>query len=498
MKYPVSILAVALLLAWSATAQPNTLAERELARSLDALLDDEPFENAFWGAIVMDAHSGIVIYERNPDKSFIPASNAKLYSTAAALQVLGPSFSYQTDLFAKGTVAGGVLEGHLVIRGSGDPTFGGRFHDDDRLHIFRTWADSLRRMGVGRIEGDIIGDPRIFDDAPLGRGWNWDDEPYWYSAEISGLSYNDNTIDVTVTARSQGQPAIVTWEPAGTGFVRMQNWTTTISRDSSVVNRYSRDRGTNHIVFESRMPEGSRVSPSVSITDPARYAAFVFMEELRRQGIEVTGTARSVSRRDAPIDYASGTTVRVARYTSVPLSEIVDVINKRSHNLWSEQLLKTVGALAPVDESLAHTGSAAMGIERSRRVWGTAGVDTSRIRLVDGSGLSRHNLVTPRMTASLLSYMWNHPDEPIRRAFIESLPVGGIDGTLSARLRAAGTRGNVRAKTGTLSGASALAGYVTTRRGQDLIFVMMANHYTTTAGTARGAQDRFLERLVAW
>lgn len=496
LQTPQILLAVCLFLVIPSSAQ--SLVHRELGRSLDALLDDEPFENAFWGAVVMDARTGELLYERYADKSFVPASNAKLYSTAAALAVLGPTFTYQTDLYARGTPIHGLLEGDLIIRGAGDPAFGGRFHDGDRLYVFRTWADSLRAAGISRISGDIIGDASIFDDVPLGRGWNWDDEPYWYAAEISGLSFNDNTVDFTLAARSTGQPAMISWEPGGTGYVSVQNFTTTIPGDSSLIQRYSRARGTNEVVFETRLPVGRSIEPSVSVTDPAHYAAYVFLEELRRQGINVDGRARSLSRRDPGIDYSTHELSRIARYTSPPLGKIIDVINKRSQNLYAEQVLRTIGALAPLQESAARRGSTLMGLERSRHVWGGAGVDTTRIRLVDASGLSRHNLVTPRMTANLLHHMWHHPDPAVREVFVSSLPVGGIDGTLSGRFRAGTARGNVRAKTGTLSGASALAGYVRNRRGNELIFVLMANHFTASAAEARRAQDSFVNRIVSW
>jgi serine-type D-Ala-D-Ala carboxypeptidase/endopeptidase (penicillin-binding protein 4) len=488
-------LLVAALLFLSSPVHGQSLIHRELARSLDAILDAEPFENAFWGALVIDANSGTVLYERFPDKSFVPASNVKLYSTAAALEVLGTTFTYQTQLVANGDVRDGVLSGDLVIRGSGDPSFGARFNDGDRLAVYRAWADSLRAAGIAAVHGNIVGDGRVFDDVPLGRGWSWDDEAYGYSAEVGGLSFNDNTVDFSLTARSPGQPAMLSWEPESTSYVTVQNYTTTVSRDSALTQRYSRARGTNYVRFETRIPVGRQVEPSVAITNSAAYAAHVFLEELRRQGFEITGHAHSVDRR-TPYTYRSNHPV--ARYASPPLREVIDVVNKRSHNLYAEALLKTIGALAPVIDDGDVPGSTGAGLRRARHIWGAAGVDTARARLVDGSGLSRHNLVTPRMTAALLRHMWLHPDADVRDAFIGSLPVGGIDGTLQSRFRHGITRGQVRAKTGTLSGASALAGYTRSRRSGDLIFVLMANHFTSSSGPVRAAQDAFVERLVTW
>ncbi len=196
----------------SAMAQKRS----SLAKSIDRILDAEQFSNAWWAARVVDLRSGKVVYQRNATRSFIPASNTKLYTTLSALEMLGPDFQYETQLYGSGEVIDGVLHGNLVVRGSGDPVIGGRFNDGDLTALFRQWADSLRAHGISRIDGDIIGDDDIFDDQPLGYGWSWDDEPYWYSAEISGLSFNDNCVDVAIEAQQDGMPGRVSWEPSNT------------------------------------------------------------------------------------------------------------------------------------------------------------------------------------------------------------------------------------------------------------------------------------------
>jgi serine-type D-Ala-D-Ala carboxypeptidase/endopeptidase (penicillin-binding protein 4) len=468
---------------------------RELGRSLDSILDDPDFGNAFWGAIVVNARTGEVLFERHAEKNFVPASNTKLFLAAAALEVLGPEFTYLTTLHGNGAISRGILEGDLVIRGSGDPTFGSRWHDGGGLAVYRAWADSLRAAGISRISGDIVGDGRIFDDLPLGRGWNWDDEPNAYAAQIAGLSFNDNTVDFSLTARSPGNPASVSWAHSSTGYVRVNNRTASISRDSSSVVRHRRSRTGNEFLFETRIPAGQQLTPTLSIDDPAAYAAFILKEELVRQGIQVDGTARSIDRRTP---YAVISDTRLASRVSPPLSEIVHTINKRSNNHYAEQVLKTIGAVAPVRHVRTERGSSAMGLGRARFVWGTAGVDTTGLRLVDGSGLSRHNIVSPRSTADLLLYIFNEAPAELRNPFYASLPIGGVDGTLQGRFRHGSAHRNVRAKTGTLSGASALSGYVRSRRGDDLVFALMTNNYTAGAADARRVQDAFVERLASW
>lgn len=487
--------ALALCLVSPQPAAGQSLVTRELARSLDSILDDPEFENAFWGAIVVNGRTGEVLFERHAEKNFVPASNTKLFLTAAALEVLGPEFTYLTTLHGNGAMEGGILEGDLVIRGSGDPTFGSRWHDGEGPAVYRAWADSLRAAGISRITGDIVGDGRIFDDLPLGRGWSWDDAPSAYAAQIGGLSFNDNTVDFTLTPRLHGNPATVTWAHSSTGYIRVDNRTAVISRDSSAVVRHHRSRTGNEFLFETRVPAGQELRATLSIDDPAAYAAFILKEELRRRGIQVDGTARSIDRRTP---YATTSEVHLASHLSPPLSEIVHTINKRSNNLYAEQVLKTIGTVAPVSHVRSARGSAAMGLGRARLIWGTAGVDTLAMRLVDGSGLSRHNIVSPRSTADLLHYVLRDASDDVRNAFYASLPVGGVDGTLQGRFRRGVAGRNVRAKTGTLNGASALSGYVRTRRGDDLIFSLMTNNYTARAADARRVQDAFVERLASW
>ena len=473
-----------------------------LSASIEQILDDEAFANAWWAAWIMNLDTGELVYERNAARSFIPASNTKLYTTAAALDQLGPDFRYHTVVYADGPVVDGVLEGNLIVRGSGDPVIGGRFNDGDRTEVFRAWADSLRAAGITYVRGDLIGDDDVFDDQPLGYGWSWDDEPYWYSAEISGLSFNDNCVDVTIeAAQTPGAPGRVSWEPGGTDYVRVINRTLTIPADSSLVEGYARARGTNVLELSSRVPAGDIDEESLTVSNPTRYFVHVLRETLLRAGIPVEG--RPVDVDDAPIkpDYDGGALRRIAVHTSPPLSQIVEVLNKKSHNLYAEQLLKTLAAERPLDPQ-THApeeyppGSAERGLAVAMETFARAGVDTSRIQLVDGSGLSRMNLVTAEMTGAVLTYMWRHPDPATREAFLASLPISGVDGTLEYRYRDDFMRGKVRAKTGTVSNASTLSGYVAGADGTPYAFVLMSNHYTVKTSEVREAQDAVV-RLLA-
>ncbi len=462
-----------------------------LRDTLNQILFDANTPNAIWAVRVLETESGKVIYDRNGFTSMIPASNTKMYTTAAALELLGVDHTYETGLYAAGPIRNGVLEGALVVKGSGDPVIGGRFNDGDLTQTFRRWADSLKAAGVHRIDGDIVGDDNVFDDVPLGYSWAWDDEPFWYSAEISGLSFNDNCVDFSLVAAQENQPAFLTWEPARTSYVVAENASMTGPEDSGIREGYSRTRDGNAFRFWSTVPVGRTDHESLSVRNPTLFFAHVLRETLLAEGISVGGSPRDVDELSFLPDYQRAT--RVAVHRSPPMADIITVINKRSQNLYAEQVLKTVGGL--VNDSTG--ASAADGVRASLAVFGAARIDTSRIQLVDGSGLSRLNLVTADMTTDLLQYMAHHPDSTIRSVFATSLPIAGVDGTIGSRMRGTPAAGNLIGKTGTLGSASALSGYVTNASGTRLTFSVMVNHYTGSTSGVRAVQDRIGAALAA-
>jgi D-alanyl-D-alanine carboxypeptidase/D-alanyl-D-alanine-endopeptidase (penicillin-binding protein 4) len=488
----VVMLPLALVAASPSHAQPTTGSEAELRRALDRILSEAGLENALWGVAVHDLTRDRSVYAHDDRVNHVPASNTKLYTTATALHLLGPDFRYRTDLFAAGPVVDGVLHGPLVVRGSGDPVLGPRFSGDATL-VFRQWADSLRAHGIRVVDGDIIGDDDIFDDQALGYGWSWDDEPFWYSAEVSGLSYHDNTVDFAAVGTSAGAPARLSWEPASTTYMQVLNATVTTAT-GRVVESWERGRSDNRLRVASSVPEGGVDDESISVSNPTAYFVHVLRETLLGSGIAVRGAPRDVDELPIRPQYDGPGLVRVARHESEPLSNVVYVLNKRSQNLYAELVLKSVGAYA--GERPVTGSSAALSWRTARPVLAEAGIDTLSVQLVDGSGLSRQNLVSARATLALLRFMWNHPSEAVRDAFLFSLPVGGIDGTLASRYPGGRARGNVRAKTGTVSNASALSGYVRTDGGSTFAFSIMANHFTVPASRIREIQDRLVETLA--
>jgi len=440
---------------------------------------------------VKDVETGYAWYQKDVGRSFIPASNTKLYTTAAALDLLGADFRYETGIWTDGVISDGVLSGNLIIQGSGDPVIGGRFNGGDITQTFRQWADSLKSAGVYRIDGLIIGDDDAFDDQELGYGWQWDDLDYWYAAEISALSFNDNCIDFQLIARAENMPAELKWEPMMTTYIQATNTSKTIAAGGSISENYRRAKDSNSFTLGSSVPVGRTDFESLTVHNPTAYFVHVLREVLLQEGIAVEGLSMDID--DLPLKPGTDRT-HLFSYFSPPFRDIIKVLNKNSQNLYAEQVLKTLAFQLPV--SGFTPGSSAMGIARARKVFGIAGLDTLHLQLVDGSGLARQNLVTSDMTTALLQYMAKHPDADTRSAFLDSLPIGGVDGTLSSSMKETAAANNVRAKTGTVGNASALSGYVTTASGSRLVFSIMANHFTESSRGPRLLQDRIVEILA--
>lgn len=493
--------AAALLLFWIVIA-PAYAQTDSTSAFLDRLFDGPEFTNAFWGALVVDAETGDTLYARNAGKSFVPASNAKLYTTTAALDLFPPDTRLETRLYARGPISNGRLDGDLIVRGGGDPSIGPRFEEGSYTATFDRWADALKSSGVSLVTGRIIGDDDLFDDEWLGAGWTFDDATYYYAAQIGALTYNDNTIDASVKGNRPGQPATVTWEPNNTTYVQMINETTSTPRGSGIDEGYERLRGTNRIEITTEVAQGTTETEALTVENPTGYFVHVMGETLKRNGVRVWGDGVDIDDlADAQKpDYDD---LRlIATHYSPPMDSLISILNKRSQNLYAETMLRLVGTkyVAPpnMDEDDAlDVGSASAGVWVARHgTWARAAVDTANVKLRDGSGLSRYTVITPGMTVALLRYAHSHPSMEYRRAFYDSLPIGGVDGTLRSRFRGEPAEGNVRAKTGTLGGASSLAGYVTTASGRRLAFSLMCNHYTSSTSAVRDAQDAAVNRLA--
>jgi len=495
------LLFVLLLPATALRAQapyPERAATERLTAVIADTVETNTFEGAHWGIHIVNLRSGTALYSKNANHNFVPASNVKLLTTAAALEQLGPDYRYRTRVYANGPVESGTLKGNLIVRGAGDPTIGGHEQREDPTQVFRRWADSLKSRGITRIAGNIIGDDSRLDETPLGHGWSWSDITYAYAAQIGGLVFNENTIDLRLRGRERGEPAKVTWEPFQTDYVQVRNRSRTISYREEEDEEYQRVMGTNTIHVRTQVHPNGLEEESITVNNPTLYFVHVLRDVLQREGIAVTGHPADLDATGLTPEYDTPSVRRVASYTSPPLSAISRTLNHESQNLYAEQLLRTLAAEVPpeTDEDL-DPASSPLGVEAVRKTLARAQVDTSRIQLVDGSGLSRQNLVRPRSVVRLLQHMWLHADPAVSSAFYDSLPTGGQEGTLEYRFQgSAPARANVRAKTGTLSNMSSLSGYVTSEQGTPIAFSIFCNHHLAEGNQVRSAQDVLVNALA--
>lgn len=459
----------------------------DLQKDLEDIFNDPNFLNAHWGVVIQSLETGEFLYKRNENKSFMPASNMKIFTTSTALCMLGPNYRYSTKLVTNGSIDKNILKGDLIIKGSGDPTFPKKYRNDSLHTLFSSWTDSLKRAGVTEVQGDIIGDDNCFDNQGMGVGWSWDDETYWYAAPTSGLSYNDNCIDLSVSPGEYiGSTAQIKLNP-NTNYITLKNSIRTVPPDTSANLDYYRKSGTNVINAFGVMPlNGTSRIESLSIDNPTLYTVTVFKEMLEAAGIKVTGKAKDIDdvkpKREFTTVYQT-----LNSTTSMPLAEIIKTVNKKSQNLYAEQILKTLG------KELGGNGTVNRAIEIEKKFLSNVGLDPDKLMIVDGSGLSRLDLITPMQVTTLLGYMYRHK---YWKEFYNSLPIAGVDGTLDNRMKNSRATNNVHAKTGYINYVRSLSGYVTTKDGEMLVFTMIANNYTVPTSLANNLQDLVCMRLA--
>lgn len=471
----------------AAPAKPQTVAE--LQARIAALLDQPKFAAARWGVLAKTGGDKI-IFERDADKAFMPASNMKLYTSSAALDAFGPEFKIKTSVYAARPVKTGRVNGDLILYGRGDPNLSPRFDGDnpdkysdhkpaDKIAAIERLADQIKAAGVKIVTGDLIGDDSFFADDLIGPSWEWDDLQFYYGAEVSALTVNDNCVSFTVTpGKKIGDKPVIAVQPQ-TEYVRIVNNAATTANGTVRVGVH-RPLNSNTIEFFGSMPRTrDKFEINIAIHDPAAFAATLLKEALARRKIRVLGKAvraDAVSHVAKPFDESKLT--ELANVESEPLAELLKVVNKQSQNLHTELLLRQLGAsngLHELDEYGRPKTTLSRGNEARRQFLLKAGVDVAPLSLRDGSGLARQDLVTPRATVRLLEFMLMHAHANV---FRESLVVAGTDGTMERRMRDTAAAGNFRGKTGTLSFVNTLSGYVTTKRGHVVILSSMGNNYT--------------------
>lgn len=457
----------------------------ELWSQLDDIFNDPSFNSAQWGVVIQSLANGEYFYKKNEDKLFTPASNLKIFTTAAALFLLGEDYTYSTDVFYRGEIDGSILQGDLIIQGRGDPTFSARFQNGDMLAVFNAWADSLLVYGVDEIRGNIIGDDNYFDDIGLSPGWAWDNESHWYSALASALSFNDNCVDLIITPDKTRKTVEIKILP-DIRYVVVLNNVEVLDDDSKASIDIYRERGTNVInVFGHIGAYADSFKTFVTVNNPTQFAVVTFKDILQEKGIKVNGYPVDIDDIINPIDYSR--TNYLFSYHSPELKDIIKVINKNSFNLYAELLLKTIGL------EIEGFGSTANGIRAEKTFFNEIGINPESVKIVDGSGLSRLNLISPRNLVTVLDYIYK---SPYFIPFYNSLPIAGSDGTLGKRMTYSQTRNNIRAKTGFLEGVKSLSGYLYTGDKEPVAFSIIVNNYLVPDKLAENIQDLVCLRLA--
>ncbi len=458
----------------------------DFQKEIDDIFNDQSFRNANWGVVIQSLKTGEYFYKRNEDKFFIPASNLKLFTTAGGLLLLGPNYKFKTKIWTNGYYSGSTLYGDLIIQGAGDPTISGRFHNNDINFVFDSWIDSLVDLGINKIKGNIVGDDNLFDDIGLGDGWAWDYETDWYAAPSSAISFNDNCIDLLVYYDINSDSIIVEPRPELKNFVILNNVKPTVDGEQTRINVY-RERGTNVINVSGKFKKSTDTLVTYStVRNPTQFTLLAFKNELEAKGIRVNGYAIDVDEYDRTLDY-NNMTLLFTGYSN-ELSEIIKVINKNSQNFFAEQLLKTIGL------EINGFGSAEKGISALKDLFAEIGLNPDNIYMVDGSGLSSLDMVTPKQIVELLKYMYNNSD--IFPYYYNSLPIAGVDGTLGRRLKGTSVEGKVRAKTGFISHVRSLSGYALTGDNEPVAFSMIANNFNVPVKLAENLQDLVCLRIT--
>ena len=347
------------------------------------------------------------------------------------------------------------------------------------------WADSLLQLGIEEISGNIIGDNSEFDDRGLGEGWSWDDESYWYSAQSSAISFNDNCVDISVFVKQDKKVSKIFIYP-DTKYVTASNDVVVVPKDSTTEIDVSRESGTNLITVSGTIKEDSdTVRTFCTVNNPARFAMGILRHVLEKKGITITGSTMVDDDLTRPLDYKRADLLFTN--TSTPLREIIKVVNKNSQNLYAEQILKTIGL------ETQHYGTRENGIQAEYDIFQDMGINTDGMIMVDGSGLSRLNLVSPRHFISLLNFMFK---SKYFVPYFNSLPIAGVDGTLGTRLKNTRAEGKIRAKTGYLSAVRSLCGYAFTGDNEPVAFSIIANNFNVPVKLAENIQDLVCLRLA--
>jgi len=454
-----------------------------LQREIDALIAAPEVDRGTWGIVVRNL-AGDHIYSVNPRKLFVPASNMKLLTLAAAAERLGWDYSFETRLVGTGEIEANVLDGDLVVVGSGDPSVDN--WDGAATRLFQQWAERLKQLGIQTIRGRIVGDDDSFDDEGWGPGWAWDDLDRSFATGVGTLQFNQNSTQLHIRPGArEADAAVITLEPSGSALT-IRNRLTTSARRSAPAIEVRRLLDAPVIEIRGSIPEGSApIVRNVAVANPTTYFVTALRDAFIASGIDVRGAAVDIDEMPDPPARARGTVL--LRHNSPPLSELATTMMRLSQNLYAETFVKAIGA----QHGIGTTRGGSLEVSEVLTQWGLPAGD---IRVADGSGLSVYDLVSPELLVQLLAHVAT--DAKLAIPFANTLPVAGQDGTLAQRLKGTAAERNVRAKTGSLSNARAISGYAYTADREPLVFSILVNNFGQASDAVERTTDAILVKLA--
>jgi D-alanyl-D-alanine carboxypeptidase/D-alanyl-D-alanine-endopeptidase (penicillin-binding protein 4) len=458
----------------------------QLRADLSDIFETPQFERSFWSVLVRPADSTDDLYALNAGKLMMPGSAMKIVTLAAAAELLGWDYQFETTIASLAPIDEGRVRGDLVVIGGGDPSISER---SDVPGVLRALARQVRESGITKVEGGIIGHDDLFDDRGFGDGWTLDNLPYGYAAAVSALQYNEGSVDLVIRAgAAPGDPVTIQVRPEGSGL-QVDNRLVTVAETGAGRLTLQRHPGSSRVTVQGQIPaESAPFARTASVDNPTAFFVAAFRAALIAEGVDVTGDAVDIDEFPEKPNVTGARTI--VSHRSAPLRQIAASMMRVSQNQYAETLLRALGATG----AIGATG--ALGAQKARAVLKTWDIAGDSYVIADGSGLSRYNYVTSDALVRILARM--RADATHAAPFAETLPVAGRDGTLSNRLAGSAAAGKVRAKTGTVDNVRAIAGYVETASGDTLLFSMIANNFTGPTSVVDAAADKALIRLATF
>ncbi|MEO7190407.1 MAG: D-alanyl-D-alanine carboxypeptidase/D-alanyl-D-alanine-endopeptidase [Vicinamibacterales bacterium] len=465
---------------------PGSVAEdTALSSDLDSLLSSPLIAGALVAARVDSLIPRRTLYARNAQSLVMPASNMKIVTMAVAAERLGWDARFETRLEATGTIDDGVLNGDLIAVGTGDPAITAPATGTPSL--FSEWSAALRRAGIHRVHGRLVGDDDAFEEEGLGAGWAWDYLAAGYAAPSGALSYNENVAVLRIApGPSIGAPARLEVGPPGHGL-QVVNRLSTGAADVMPAIALARLPGNDRLTVTGAVPlGGSPLIRTAAVANPTQFFVEALRTSLLEQGVVIDGGAYDIDE-VAPSSLAKDRRV-IARRQSDPLSALVGYAMKVSQNFYAEMILKALGRAA---SGVGSVDAGRLAVRETITAWG---LPVGGLVMYDGSGLSRYDYVTADLIVGVLERVW--ADERLRGPFAAALPVGGRDGTLQTRMSGPILNRRIQAKTGTISNVRALSGYAEDDRGGKLAFSFIVNNAVASGAQVDALVDRALERIL--